>query len=443
MEAAYIEWVKRNKGESVLSKYDSMSREELQKELQSLLKEYQHFQQKGLSLDMSRGKPCQEQLDLSAEMLRMVDNYIGETGVDARNYGLLEGMPEARRFFAELLDVAPNEVVVCGNSSLAMMYYLIDLGWRAGFVDSIRPWRFFNNIKFLCPVPGYDRHFRVTEYFGFQLIGVPMTETGPDMDMVEELVKKDETIKGIWCVPVYSNPDGIVYSDETVYRLAKMQTAAPDFRIIWDQAYCVHHLTDEILEVPSILQACKDAGHSERPLLFCSTSKITYPGAGVAALAASERNIKHILSNLGSMIISYDKMNQLRHVQFLKNKAGVLAHMQKHREILVPKFELVKETFANELGPYDIAHWTNPKGGYFISLYVPEGCARRVVDLCARSGVKLTGAGAAFPYGIDPHDSHLRIAPTVPSLQELTMASSLLCVCVKLATVEKLLQSRL
>ena len=425
-----------------MEKYENLSRETLQAELEHLRSEYQSFQKKGLKLDMSRGKPCPEQLDLSAEMLRMVDHYIGETGVDARNYGLLEGMPEARRFFGELLGASADQVIVCGNSSLSMMYYLIDLGWRAGFVDSIRPWRFFNNIKFLCPVPGYDRHFRVTEYFGFQLISVPMDDNGPDMDMVEKLVREDETIKGIWCVPVYSNPEGTVYSDETVHRLAAMETAAPDFRIMWDQAYTVHHLTDELCSVPNILEECKAAGHEDRPLLFCSTSKITYPGAGVAALAASPHNIQHILKNLSSMIISYDKMNQLRHVQFLKNKEGVMEHMKKHRAILEPKFDMVKETFARELGPYGIAHWSDPKGGYFISLYVPDGCAKRVVELCAQCGVVLTQAGAAYPYGIDPQDRHLRIAPTFPSLAELETASLLLCSCVKLAAVEKLLHTQ-
>ena len=425
-----------------MSRYDELSREQLQAELEKLTGEYKAFQEKGLKLNMSRGKPGPEQLDLSAEMLRMVDNYIGEDGTDARNYGMLEGMPEARRLFGELLGADASQVIVCGNSSLSMMYYLIDLGWRAGFVDSIRPWRFFNNIKFLCPVPGYDRHFRVTEYFGFQLVSVPLLEDGPDMDMVEEMVRKDETIKGIWCVPVYSNPEGVVYSDETVRRLAKMETAAPDFRIMWDQAYCVHHLTDEAYEVPNLLDECAACGHSERPLLFCSTSKITYPGAGVAALAASPRNIEHILKNLGSMIISYDKMNQLRHVQFLKDMNGITAHMKRHREILVPKFNMVKDTFRRELEDLGIARWTDPKGGYFISLYVHDGCAKRVVKLCAEAGVVLTGAGACYPYGVDPQDRHLRIAPTYPSLQELETASLLLCLCVKLATVEKLLQTQ-
>ena len=423
----------------IMADYFAMDRAQLEAERARLLGEYESYKAQGLKLDMSRGKPCPEQLDLSKEMLHM-DNYIGEDGVDARNYGLLAGMPEARRFFADLLGVTPEEVIVCGNSSLAMMYYLIDLGWRAGFVDSIRPWRFFNSIKFLCPTPGYDRHFRVTEYFGFQMLSVPMREDGPDMDMVEQLVREDETIQGIWCVPVYSNPDGYVYSSETVARLARMRTAAPDFKIIWDDAYCVHHLTDEQIEIPNILEACKRAGNPQRPLMFCSTSKITYPGAGVAAVAASDINIRHITSNMVPMIISYDKMNQLRHVQFLKNRQGVLEHMKKHRAILEPKFNLVKQTFAEQLSSCGkIARWTDPKGGYFISLYLQEGCAKRTVQLCKEAGVVLTGAGAAFPYGIDPKDNHLRIAPTYPQLDELRTASQLLCICVRLATVEKLL----
>ena len=425
-----------------MADYFAMEAQQLLEGRQLLRGEYQEYRDLVLGLDMCRGKPCTGQLDLSKEMLQM-DNYTGETGFDARNYGLLEGMPEARRFFADLLDVEKNEVIVGGNSSLQLMYYLIDLGWRQGFVDSPRPWRHYNAMKFLCPVPGYDRHFRVTEYFGFQMINIPMTENGPDMDMVEELVRKDDTIKGMWCVPVYSNPDGYCYSDETVERLAKMQTAAPDFKLIWDNAYIVHHLTDEACTCPNILTECKKAGCPERPLIFCSTSKITYPGAGVAALAGSERNIQYIIKNMEPMIISFDKMNQLRHVQSLKNKQGVLEHMKKHRAILEPKFELVKSTFSQQLSPCgDIARWTNPKGGYFISLYVRDGCAKRVAQLCKDAGLTLTGAGAAYPYGLDPKDEHLRIAPTYPKLAELQTASQLLTICVRLATVELLLKGK-
>ncbi|MFI3168816.1 MAG: aminotransferase [Faecalibacterium sp.] len=422
-----------------MSDYLSMSREALQAELDVLRAGYEEWKGKGLSLDMSRGKPCTEQLDISDDILNMT-TYKGESGFDARNYGRLEGMPSARRFFGELLGCAPEEVLVGGNSALQLMYFLIDIGWRAGFSDSPCAWRKEETIKFLCPVPGYDRHFCITETFGFEMINIPMGETGPDMDMVEALVKDDPSIKGMWCVPVYSNPDGFTYSDETVARLAKMQTAAPDFRLIWDNAYVVHHLTDEMLSCPNILDACKAAGHPQRPLMLCSTSKITYPGAGVAAIGASAENIACIVKNFTPMTISFDKMNQLHHVHFFQDKAGVLAHMQKHRAILEPKFDLVKKMFADELTPCgDIATWTDPKGGYFISLYLKDGCAKRTVQLCKDAGVVLTGAGAAYPYGKDSKDSHIRIAPTFPSNAELATATELLVHCVRLATVETLL----
>lgn len=421
-----------------MANYLEMSHDELLAEQAQLHKIYEDYLAKNLKLDMSRGKPCPEQLDLSMDMMKLQD-YRGENGADSRNYGLLEGMPEARRFFADLMGVKPEEVIVGGNSSLSLMYYLVDLGCRQGFVDSPSSWNGGKPHKFICPVPGYDRHFRVTEYFGFELLSVPMTPTGPDMDRVEELVK-DPDVKGIWCVPVYSNPDGYTYSDDTVRRLAQMETAAPDFKIMWDDAYCVHHLTDHPEGTINILEECRLAGYPERPLLFCSTSKITFPGAGVAAMACSERNVAHILKNMVPMVISYDKMNQMRHVRFLKDKAGVLEHMKKHRAILQPKFELVQKVFSQEVEPYGpIAWWTKPNGGYFISLYVQPGCAKRVVDLCKQAGVVLTGAGAAYPCGIDPDDHHIRIAPTFPSLAELETASLLLSVCIRLATVEKLL----
>ena len=354
---------------------------------------------------------------------------------------MLPGMPQARRFFAELLGVEENEVIVGGNSSLTLMYYVIDMGWRVGFADSDHPWRAEEKLKFLCPVPGYDRHFAITEYFGFEMIPVPMHEDGPDMDLVEQLAA-DPSVKGIWCVPLYSNPDGYIYSAETVRRLASMKTGAPDFKIIWDDAYCVHHLTDELCSVPGILAECKKYGTQDRPLLVCSTSKVTFPGAGVAALAASEANIRHILAQMAPMAISFDKMNQMRHVSFLKNKAGVLEHMKKHRAILEPKFELIKKAFAQQLAPCgSIARWTDPKGGYFISLYVMDGCAKRVVQLCKEAGVVLTPAGSAYPYGNDPQDHHLRIAPSYPTVAELEQASQLLCVSVRLACLEKLLQA--
>ena len=422
-----------------MADYFEMDRQQLEAEHEALQALYKEYQSRGLKLDMSRGKPCPEQLDLSMDMLKLED-YRGDNGTDSRNYGLLEGMPEARVFFADLMGVQPEEVIVGGNSSLSLMYYLIDLGCRQGFVDSPDNWNGGKKRKFICPVPGYDRHFRVTEYFGFELLSVPMTPDGPDMNQVEELVK-DPTVKGIWCVPVYSNPDGYTYSDETVRRLAQMETGAPDFKIFWDDAYCVHHLTDYPQGTISILKECELAGYPERPLLFCSTSKITFPGAGVAAMAASRKNIQHILDNMFPMVISYDKMNQLRHVRYLKNKQGVLEHMKKHRAILEPKFRMVQDILDSDVVPYGpIAWWTKPQGGYFISLYLQSGCAAKVVRLCKEAGVVLTGAGAAYPYGKDPDDHHIRIAPTFPSLKELEVACRLLAVCVRLATVEKLLQ---
>ena len=422
-----------------MADYFEMDRQQLEAEHEALQALYKEYQSRGLKLDMSRGKPCPEQLDLSMDMLKLED-YRGDNGTDSRNYGLLEGMPEARVFFADLMGVQPEEVIVGGNSSLSLMYYLIDLGCRQGFVDSPDNWNGGKKRKFICPVPGYDRHFRVTEYFGFELLSVPMTPDGPDMNQVEELVK-DPTVKGIWCVPVYSNPDGYTYSDETVRRLAQMETGAPDFKIFWDDAYCVHHLTDHPRGTISILKECELAGYPERPLLFCSTSKITFPGAGVAAMAASRKNIQHILDNMFPMVISYDKMNQLRHVRYLKNKQGVLEHMKKHRAILEPKFRMVQDILDSDVVPYGpIAWWTKPQGGYFISLYLQSGCAAKVVRLCKEAGVVLTGAGAAYPYGKDPDDHHIRIAPTFPSLEELEVACRLLAVCVRLATVENLLQ---
>ncbi|MEG1069370.1 MAG: aminotransferase class I/II-fold pyridoxal phosphate-dependent enzyme [Ruthenibacterium sp.] len=418
----------------------TLPKEELLQKLAFLQKTYDGYAARGLKLDMSRGKPSPDQLDLSMDLLT-ITAYKGETGIDSRNYGNLEGMPEARKFFADMLGVKPEETFVGGNSSLNMMYYLVDLGWRIGFVDSAKPWREDEKPKFLCPAPGYDRHFRVTEYFGFDLLTVPMTPDGPDMDIVEELVK-DAGVKGIWSVPMYSNPDGYTYSDETVRRLAKMETAAPDFKIFWDNAYCVHHLTDTPASLLNILDECRAAGHANRAMLFCSLSKVTFPGAGVAAMAANKEAIDYILKNMFSMIISFDKLNQMRHVTFLKDQDGLAAHMKKHRALVAPKFELVQHTFETELADVsDVTHWTNPQGGYFISLYVMPGCAKRTVQLCKEAGVVLTGAGAAYPYGIDPQDTNIRIAPTYPPIGELDTASQLLCVCLKIATIEKLLQA--
>ncbi len=424
-----------------MTDYLHMDRDALQKEEARLRALYEGYCARGLQLDMSRGKPCPQQLDLSMGMLDIHD-CIGEDGTDSRNYGTLEGMPEARRFFAEILGADLEETIVGGNSSLNMMYSLIELGWRKGYCESEKGWGFGGETpKFLCPAPGYDRHFRVTEYFGFELVTVPMLPTGPDMDLVERLVQ-DKAVKGIWCVPKYSNPDGYSYSDETSRRLARMETAEPDFKIFWDNAYMVHHLSDTPDKVLNMLEECRAAGHENRAFMFCSLSKVTFPGASVAAMAASRQNIRYILDNLFASIISYDKFNQLRHVRYLKDKDGLARHMEKHRAIIQPKFEAVKEIFAKEFsGCGDIVHWTKPNGGYFLSLYTQRGCAGRTVELCAQAGVKLTGAGAAYPYGVDPDDWNIRIAPTYPPLEELETAAHLLCVAAKLATVEKLLAS--
>lgn len=422
-----------------MAEYRSMSKPELEAEKSKLEKKYNEFKAKGLKLNMARGKPGPHQMDLAMDLFKTTD-YTAEDGTDARNYGNLEGLYEARQLFGEVMGVKPENVFVGGNSSLQLMYFLVGIGYTFGFPESERPWSQVDHPKFLCPVPGYDRHFRITEEFGIDMINVPMTPDGPDMDMVEKLAAEDPSIKGIWCVPQYSNPDGYTYSDETVRRFAAMKTAAPDFKIFWDEAYIVHHLTDEIIETPVLLEESKKYRSEDRVFMFTSTSKITFPGAGVSALACSDNMMKYVCKRFEVMIISYDKMNQLRHVRFLKNKAGVLAHMLKHRRRLVPCFDAVKTTFAQKLTPCgDIARWTNPKGGYFISLYVMPGCAKRVAQLCKEAGLVLTGAGASYPYGKDPEDSHLRIAPTYPSLSEVEQASELLTVCVRLAVVEKLL----
>ena len=342
-----------------------------------------------------------------------------------------------------MLGVAHDEIIIGGNSSLQLMYDTMARAMLLGVLGGDKPWGKNEKVKFLCPAPGYDRHFAICQSLGIEMITVPYTPDGPDMDMIEKLVAEDDTIKGIWCVPQYSNPDGYTYSDETIERFAKMKTAAPDFKIFWDEAYIVHHLTDEIIETPVLLNESKKYGNENRVFMFTSTSKITFPGAGVSAIACSESSMKYICKRFSVMIISYDKMNQLRHVRFLKNKEGVLAHMAKHRRRLVPCFDAVKTAFKNNLIPCgDIAHWTDPKGGYFISLYVMPGCAKRVAGLCKDAGLTLTGAGSAYPYHKDPEDSHLRIAPTYPSLDEVETASELLCICVRLAVAEKLLADK-
>lgn len=421
-----------------------MTSEELSRELDALKAEHASFVAKGLALNMARGKPASEQLDLSMPLLDILganSDWRAEDGTDCRNYGVLDGIPEAKRLMASMLDDDPENVIVFGSSSLTAMYDTVARCFDFGTVGG-HAWREERSLKWLCPAPGYDRHFAITEAFGFEMIPVPMNEYGPDMDLVERLVAEDENVKGIWCVPKYSNPGGVTYSDDVVRRLAEMECAAPDFRIVWDNAYCVHHLYDEVENQDVLLDiadACVEAGNPDRYFKFASTSKITLPGAGVAAMAASPDNIALIKKQMGAQVIGYDKLNQLRHVRFLKDAEGIAAHMSAHAAIIRPKFELVLAKLEEALGTEGIARWTTPRGGYFVSFDASEGCARRIVELAREAGVIMTGAGATWPYGRDPFDSNIRIAPTLPPLEELSQAMDVFCCCVKLATVEKLL----
>ncbi len=401
---------------------------------------YNDFKAKGLCLNMARGNPCKEQLELSVDMLKTFDdnNFLTKDGTDVRNYGVLDGIPEAKKLFSDMLGVAMDEVIVFGNSSLNAMYWSIQTAFNKGILGST-PWSKLDKVKFLCPVPGYDRHFKVTEFFGIEMINVPMTPTGPDMDMVEKLVAEDESIKGIWCVPQYSNPDGICYSDETVKRFANLKTAAKDFRIFWDNAYCIHHLVDNPKYILNILDEAKKAGNENIVYIFASTSKVTFPGAGVAAMGASKENIDELKKYLGISIIGHDKVNQLRHVKFFGTYENMVEHMKKHAAIIAPKFKLVCDTLKDEIAPLGIGEWTEPHGGYFVSFNALNGCAKRVVKLCAEAGATLTGAGATFPYGIDKDDRNIRIAPTYPSMEDLAKALELFVISVKLASAEKLL----
>ena len=422
-----------------MTAYKDMTLDQRRAEYAALQTAFADLKAQGLKLDMTRGKPCKDQLDMVSDifdMLKEPEDYIVD-GIDIRNYGALSGLPEAKRLFANLLDCKPKQVFVGGNASLQLMYGVIDCAFIHGRLNSPRPWCKEPVVKWLCPAPGYDRHFKLTESFGFELITIPMTETGPNMDLVEQLVK-DPAVKGMWNVPKYSNPDGITYSDETVRALAALKPSAPDFRVIWDNAYIVHDLCDDADTLLNIFDACKEFGTEDNFIEFTSTSKITFPGAGISAIAASPKNIAMIKDRLKSQTISYDKMNQLRHVKYFKNADGIKAHMKKHAKLLAPKFNIVLETLEKELKDNDLASWSSPKGGYFISLDVNHCSAKRVGEICKELGVVLTTVGATFPYGIDPDDRNIRIAPSYPSTDELQKAADILCLAVKLATIEAL-----
>ncbi|OOM73604.1 aminotransferase class I/II-fold pyridoxal phosphate-dependent enzyme [Clostridium sp. BL-8] len=422
-------------------KVTEMKTKELQENREILLKKYESFKNMNLKYDMSRGKPCKEQLDLSMKMLDIQD-YKSSDGVDCRNYGGLDGILDAKKLFAEIIGVDLNEVIVGGNSALNMIYDTIARAMSFGVLGSETPWGKLPKVKFLCPSPGYDRHFAICELFGIEMISVAMNSDGPDIETIENLAGSDEAIKGIICVPKYSNPDGITYSDHIVDRLAKMKTKAKDFRIIWDNAYAIHDLFGKGDKLKNILTACKEAGNEDRVFIYVSTSKVTLPGSGVAALAASKANIVKIKEQLSVQMIGPDKMNQLRHVKFLKDMCNIEAHMKKHAEILEPKFLAVLDTLSSELDGKDIAWWNKPNGGYFISLNTLDGCAKEVVKMTAEAGVIITPAGATYPYGNDPRDRNIRIAPSFPSATELKKAMEILCICIQIVSINKLLSEK-
>ena len=426
-----------------MKKYSELTREELEALQKELKAKYKEYQAKDLKLNMARGKPCVEQLNLSMGMMDVLSSASDLTcddGTDCRNYGVLDGIKEAQELLADMMEVPSDHIIIYGNSSLNVMYDTIARAMSHGVMGST-PWSKLDKVRFLCPVPGYDRHFAITEYFGIEMIPVPMTPDGPDMDMVEKLVSEDDSIKGIWCVPKYSNPQGYSYSDLTVRRFARLESKAADFRIFWDNAYTIHHLYDDEQDhLVEILAECKRAGNPDLVYKFASTSKISFPGSGIAALASSHNNLEEIKHQMTVQTIGHDKVNQLRHVRFFGDIHGMVEHMRRHADILRPKFEAVLEILERELGGLEIGTWTKPKGGYFIAFDSLNGCAKDIVAKCKKAGVVMTGAGATYPYGKDPYDSNIRIAPSYPPLSDLVMATELFALCVKLSSVEKLLR---
>lgn len=425
--------------------YNTLSKEQLNEELVKLKEEYAKILESDISLDMSRGKPGEDQLNLSMGMMNVLDgnsDYKTTVGFDCRNYGLLDGIPEAKQMMADIMEVSPENVIVFGNASLNIMYDTVSRSFTHGVLGET-PWCKLDKVKWLCPVPGYDRHFSITEFFGVEMINVPMNEDGPDMDMVEKLVSEDEAIKGIWCVPKYANPTGVAYSDEVVRRFAALKPAAKDFRIFWDNAYAIHHLyddrQDQLLE---ILSECEKAGHPDMVFEFCSTSKVSFAGSGIAAIASSKANLDDMRKSMTIQTIGYDKINQLRHVRYFKDINGIREHMKKHAAIMRPKFEAVLKVLDEELGGLGIGSWTKPNGGYFISFDAMDGCAKAIAAKCKEAGVTLTGAGATFPYKKDPKDSNIRIAPSFPTPEEMAMATDLFVLCVKMVSVDKLLENK-
>ena len=420
-------------------KYTEMTLAQRQAEYAAVRAAYEQQKALGLNLNMARGKPGREQLDMVMDIfdvLKTPQDYIID-GLETRNYGEVAGIPAARALFAELLGCKASQVFVGGNASLQLMYDAVSKAFTHGLLHSEKPWSKLDKVKWICPVPGYDRHFKVTQSFGVEMISVPMTAAGPDMDMVEELIK-DPAVKGMWNVPKYSNPEGVVYSDETVRRLAAMKPAAPDFMLMWDNAYCIHEFDCDFVEFPDILQLCADYGNADMVYEFASTSKVTFPGAGVAVMAASEDNIAYFSKLINIQTIGFDKINQLRHVRYLKDKSHTLALMKRHAAVLAPKFHAVLNALDKEIAPLDIADYKRPVGGYFVSVDTMPGCAKRTLALCKEAGVTMTGAGATFPYGIDPNDSNIRIAPSLPPVSELEQAIAIFCNSLKLAALEKL-----